>query len=250
MQEQAMVREFPFGYAKYLLKDLYDISLSNTDFIEKGKRVWRKIGNVAVGFYTANYTVPTNGLIEVPCNLVYVDSVHTKMETVHYVSDYLMYNVDNYSINSHFYADVEVIANINIRNLNEPAIHHRGSFVPFDYVIQDGTKYLKFSTENANLNIVLFYRGILVNEENLPLINTKEAEAIAAKLAEEDTMKKMFMKDPTAIQMYPVIKGEAGRLMASAKIAEVLTQNEWDRVLKTLVRADRKTYSNSYKLIS
>ena len=79
MEETASLREYHFGYGKYLAKDLFDISFSTGDYIEKARRIWKRINNIATVFYTYEFIVDDTCLIELPCNAVLVESLHTKL---------------------------------------------------------------------------------------------------------------------------------------------------------------------------
>ena len=96
---------------------------------------------------------------------------------------------------------------------------------------------------------VCIYRGIVMDKDGNPLLTRKEAEAIAYRMAFLDTQKKAFMRDPVATQMLSYIQNEAGKKMAAAKIPEYISQNQWNRILSTMTRHDRKVFWSSYKTL-
>jgi len=246
-QEQAASPFYDFMYPRFLLKDLYDISIQRDDYVERAYNIFRAIGNIAVGIYSFKFTIGENGVVELPCNVEFIEAVSSNTEKLGPDSDYtLIYSDENISPNA-FLADIVEDRTYTRSPIPQQSnLHALGSFIPYELI---GKSQLKFSADLSGTSGVCIYRGICVDDDNNPLLYRKEAEAIAAQMAFLDIQKKLFMKDPSAASIMPYIKQEAGRLMAAAKIPEHVTQNQWNRVFSAMTTHNRKVFNSSYKSI-
>lgn len=244
-QEQAASPFYDFMYPRFLLRDLYDINIQEDDYVERAYNVFRNIGNIATAIYSFKFTVGQDGMVELPCNVEFIEAVSTDTANIGRDGDYtLLYSDENLSPNG-FLADIILDPSYTrtpVPQLSD--LHPLGSFIPYELV---QNKYLKFTSEFNGMSGVCIYRGICVDDNNNPLLYRKEAEAIAAQLAFIDTQKKLFMRDPGAASILPYIKQEAGRLMAAAKIPEYITQNQWNRIFSAMTTHNRKVFNSSYK---
>jgi hypothetical protein len=244
-QEQTTVPFYDFMYPRFLLKDLYDIDMQEDDYLERAYNTYRAIGNIATGIHHFKFTVADDLKIELPCNCEFIESVSTDENLLMRQEDLIIYSATNSSLSPNsFLADV--ISNESLRRVYIPQssnLHPTGIFMPYD--LQG--RIMHFSTEQSGTKGNLIYRGILVDDNDNPILYRKEAEAIAAQLAYLHTQKQVFMRDPAAAGILAYIKPEANRLMAAAKIPESITQNQWNRILAARTRHDRKVFNSSYK---
>jgi hypothetical protein len=251
MQEQAASPFYDFMYPKYLLRDLYDIEMQPDDYLERAYNVFRSIGNIATGIYTFKFTVPQSGIVELPCNVEFIEAVSSNEgnSITGAEGDFtLLYSDSNISPNGYLADVVNDPTYTRVPLPQNSELHPLGSYMPYNLIgDKGGNKSLQFTEELIGFSGTCIYRGICVDDDNNPLLYRKEAEAIAAQLAFIDTQKKLFMRDPGAASILPYIKQEAGRLMAAAKIPEYITQNQWNRVFSAMTTHNRKVFNSSYK---
>lgn len=244
-QEQTTIPFYDFMYAKFLLKDLYDIDMHQDDYVERAYNVYRAIGNIATGVHHFKFTVGDDLKIELPCNCEFIESVSTDENLLMRQEDLIIYSATNSSLSPNsFLADI--ISNESLRRVYIPQssnLHPTGIFMPYD--LQG--RVMHFFPEQSGTKGNLIYRGVLVDDDDNPILYRKEAEAIAAQLAYLHTQKQVFMRDPAAAGILSYIKPEANRLMAAAKIPEYISQNQWNRIFAARTRHDRKVFNSSYK---
>ena len=89
---------------------------------------------------------------------------------------------------------------------------------------------LQFDQDYKSIKIV--YHGIIMDENELPLINDKEMRAIAAYVAYASTYREGLMKkDSNVISMANVIKADWLQYCNAARVSSNLSQNDMDAIL-------------------
>jgi len=246
-QDQTTIPFYDFMYPRFLLKDLYDIDMQLDDYVERAYNTYRAIGNIATGVHVFKFTVDNSLQVEIPCNCEFIESISTDENLLMRQEDLVIYSATNSSLSPNsFLADI--LSNESLRRVYIPQssdLHPTGIFMPYNL----HGKTLHFSSEQSGTKGVMIYRGILVDDNDNPILYRKEAEAIAAQLAFLHTQKQVFMRDPAAANILAYIKPEANRLMAAAKIPEYMSQNQWNRIFAAKTRNDRKVFNSSYKPI-
>jgi len=243
-QEQTATPFYDFMYPKFLLKDLYDIDMTPDDYLERAYNVFRAIGNIAVGVHSFSFTVDSTKKVKLPCNCEFIEAVSSDENPLMREEELVIYS-SNSNISPNAYL-ADIVSNEELRRIIIPQssnLHPTGQLVPYNLE----HKHLHFNDEQIGARCVCIYRGVLVDDQDNPLLFRKEAEAIAAKLAFVHTQKQVFMRDPAAANILAYIKPESERLMAAAKIPEYISQNQWDRILAAKVRNDRKVFNRSFK---
>lgn len=249
-QEQAGANFYDFMYGKYLLKDLFDITMHEDDYIERAYNTWRDIGNIATATHAFEFTIPTERKVMLPCNMEFVEAVSRGEHWVDYWGEhYTAFIVDGHMGQNQFLADAVTRNTVQYdrHDSQKSHLHPGGEFIPYELGGSPGNFFLLFDEKFVGQSGVCIYRGVVIDTDGNPLLNRKEAEAIAYRMAFLDTQKKAFMRDPAALQMITYIQGEAGKKMAAAKIPEHISQNQWNRILTTMTRHDRKVFNSSYK---
>ena len=95
--------------------------------------------------------------------------------------------------------------------------------------------------------VLVKYHGVIMDENELPLINDKEMRAIAAYVAYATIYKEGLMKrDSNIISMANVIKAEWLQYCNAARVSSNLSQNDMDAILDAKTTWDRKKYGISY----
>lgn len=251
MQEKASNPYYDFMYGKYLLKDLFDITLHEDDYLERAYNIWQDIGNTATALHAIDFTIDSDRIVKLPCNVELVESVSEGKRWLDANGEgWTLFHADTLVTDpNRFLADAVIKNPGKVQTDNQKSqLHAEGQYLPYELKGVPGSYYLHFDEKFVGSYGVCIYRGICVDDDGNPLLTRKEANAIAYKMAFVDTQKKAFMGNPEAKQLLGYIKQEAERLMAAAKIAEHLTQNEWNRLLSAKTRHDRKVFWSSYKL--
>lgn len=236
-----------FMNAKFLMKDLFGISMNDADFIEKAYRGFRKIGNIATATHAINSTV-SDCKVQLPCNVEFIESVSTGKTMLDPKNDIVYLYEDEYlpRANTYYYADILTSPSMNKINISRSQLHPTGQFIPYE--ICGKNESVKVSDTWEGQKILIIYRGQVLDEDGLPALTPKEVEAIAYYVAFIDTQKKTWMKEPGADKLLAYIKPESEIKLAAAKIPEYVSQNFWDEVLAANTRFDRKQFGSSYKL--
>ena len=250
-QEQAGGNFYDFMYGKFLLKELFDITKHEDDYIEHAYNVWRDIGNIATATHAFEFIVPQDRKVMLPCNMEFVEAVSRGEHWVdRWGEHYSAFIVDGHMGNNNQHLADSIVRNTaqyDHHDTQTSHLHPGGEFLPYNFAGSPGNWHLTFDEKFVGESGVCIYRGVVIDKDGNPLLNRKEAEAIAYRMAFLDTQKRAFMRDPAALQMMSYIQGEAGKKMAAAKIPEHITQNQWNRILTTMVRHDRKVFNSSYK---
>lgn len=246
MQEQAQVNFYDFMYGKYLLKENYDITMHVDDYVEKAYEIFRRIGNIASATHAYSEVLQESREIQIPCNAEFIESVTTKEEfNVEGNNQVLtIFNTDGAIVNQNTHLP-DLLTSGSTNYIKESQLHPDGQFIPYEIK----GKYLYFPEHYVGTEVVIIYRGIVVDDEGNPCINSKQAEAIAARLAFITTQKRAFMSDPAAMNMLSYIKMESERLLQAAAIPEHISQNAWDRLMDIKTSSNRKVFNSSYKAI-
>ena len=252
MQEQATNAFYDFMYGKFLLKDYFDITMHEDDYVERAYNTWRDIGNIATVLHSIPISIDSSCLIKLPCNVEMIEAVS---EGLHWPENHGEFFHASYgdpiitNPNS-FLADALVRSSNCVPLTGQHSqLHAKGEYIPYELVGTPGNYSLRFDPKFVGIEAVCIYNGICVDEDGNPLLTRKEAEAIAYKLAFIETQKKTFMGHKDAAQILSYIKQESSTKMAAARIAEYMTQNEWNRILSAKTRHDRKVFWSSYKLM-
>ena len=250
MQNQPNNPFYDFRYGQYLLKDLFDISIQDDDYLERAYNIYREINNVATGLHVCKFTIPEDCKVPMPCNLEFVDAVTSELSDDY--SEAVIYSAPNWDEVTSFSVMSDVLQYRVRSTFNKYSLQQRpnGEFINYELGGKPGSYYLEFSKDEVGKESYCIYRGIYMDHENNPLLHRKEAEAIAYKLALIDTQKKAFKGDQIAGNMLQYLMGESGRKMAAAKIAEHMTQNQIDQLLRTKTSHNRKVFWSSYKSIN
>ena len=133
-------------------------------------------------------------------------------------------------------------------------IEHRPKMNDIRYTEEKLLKY-KYSGNRLQFdrdytNILVKYHSVIKDNDDLPLVNSKEVAAIAAYVAYAATYKEGLMKkDGNIINLANTMKQDWWKACNAARISDHLTQNDMDAILDVKYSADRKHYGVSYKPI-
>lgn len=225
-----------FKYAISLAQMLYDIDINDMDtLIEIGLIAYNFIGNKNTKLNSEIVNVdPKSGMVKLPCKADLVEAItYPKAEDWNYTSnvknfgDYNTLNIEHYIEKSKQSVD---------------PLYTSGKFVKYR---REGN-YI-YVTENVELVCVIYHSEEL-DEEDLPLINDKEAVAIADYIAYTIKYKEALRSNNSAVfQMAQTIKKQWQIHCDAARVPEYVSQNEMNDLLEITSSYNRKVHGRSYK---
>ena len=221
-------------YAQYLANELYGVEMPEDKFEELALIALNHIGNKNCRTYRFFGQVDEDTLsLELPCNFVALISVCSAFEDWEHVT------------NKHWFGDPET-------SLIEQYIESTKMFK--DPLYQPG-KFLKYERVGNTLYfdkpyhfVGILYKGEVVNDDGLPEINDKEANAIAAYVAYTLKFKEgVQTMNANVVQMAAVLKQMWDIKCDQARSPEYISHNEMDEILDAKSNWNRKRYHKSYK---
>jgi len=217
-----------------LLNTLYGITIKESDFEEIALNAWELIGNKHTELKEYIGDVE-GGFLRLPCDCVEIESVSLPIVDAN-TTGTLIDGLDTDSISIERY--IELRPNFDSPYYNEEKL------VKYK---QAGDK-LQFDKDYKNVLVV--YHGVIMDENDLPLINDKEMRAIATYVAYATTYKEGLMKkDGNIVNMANMMKQDWWKACNAARVTHTLSQNDMDAILDAKTTFDRKRYGKSFKPI-
>ena len=213
---------------------LYGTNIDVSNFEDIAIVAWEQLPNRHTRLYRYK-TNTENKRIILPCNAFSIESVTIGIQDASMTSNLAIYpDTTNVYIESYIEG---------LKRHQDP-LYSKGRYLKYE---QEGDE-LVFIKDYSNVNIL--YKGIMLDDDGLPLINDKEIYAIALYLAYIDTFKKgLILKDTALVQLSSVLKNDWIKANRAASMPYHISQNEMDEILNASTRWDRKSYNRSYKPI-
>ena len=226
------MEEFHAAYSQANL--LYGLEMNPEDFEEIGLIAWERIGNKQVRLYRVSLDVDcVTKSAELPCNCDEIEAVTYGHEDWNYTSG-TQVNGD--------YDSAVVEEHIEIRKAYQDPLYQSGKYVK--YHRSGNTIYLEKDCGPINV----LYKGIELDEDGLPYINSKEKDAIAAFCAYIVYNKLgIANSNQNYLKIAQEAKGDWARLCDAARVAPSISQNEFNRILDAKTTWNRKIFNKSYK---
>lgn len=209
----------------------YGVNLKESDFEEIALNAWELIGtkHTELKEFIGNVE---DRFLELPCDCVEIEFVSLPIVDAD-ITDTLINGLDTESIAVETFIELRP-------NLGTP--------------YYNGEKFVKYKQIGNRLqfdrnyrDVLVKYHGIIMDDNDLPLINDKEMRAIAAYVAYATIYKEGLMKrDSNIISMANVIKAEWLQYCNAARVSSNLSQNDMDAILDAKTTWDRKKYGISY----
>lgn len=225
-----------FKYAITLAQMLYDVDINDMDtLIEIGLIAYNFIGNKNTSLsYEIVSVNPRTGIVKLPCKADLVEAItYPNIEDWNYTSniknfgDFNSLNVEQYIEKSKQSVDPLYISGRLVNYRRE------GNYI--------------YVTEKVDSVCVLYHTESL-DEDDLPLINDKEAVAIADYIAYTVKYKEALRTNNSAVfQMAQTIKKQWQIHCDAARVPEYVSQNEMNDLLEVLSSHNRKVHGRSYK---
>lgn len=225
-----------FKYAISLAQMLYDIDINDMDtLIEIGLVAYNFIGNKNTQLKSEIVNVDSkSGLVKLPCKADLVEAItYPNSEDWSYTS-----NVKNFGD----YNTLNVEQYIEKSKQSIDPLYMSGRFVKYR---REGN-YI-YVTEDIG-QVAILYHVETLDEDDLPLINDKEAVAIADYIAYTVKYKEALRSNNSAVfQMAQTIKRQWLIHCDAARVPEYVTQNEMNDLLDVTSSHNRKVHGRSYK---
>lgn len=228
--------EYNFLQAMYHCKQLYDVEFTDPDeFAEIGYNGWKLIGNRRT---TINKIVadvdPVTLTIELPCGVDFIESVTVQPE--------------NWNESTNIHSNGDYSSNyteqwIESTKSNTHPLYTSGRFIHYRRIGD------KLYFERAYRCVTIVYRGVVLDEDDLPIINDKEMEAIAVYVAYVVTYKQALRtKNQATFNFSQDLKKQWLFKCDEARTPnDPLSQNEFDEILDAHSRIPSKRFGNSFK---
>ena len=224
-----------FRYAISLAQMLYDIDINDMDtLIEIGLIAYGFIGNKSTQLKAEIVNVNKNGLVKLPCKVDLIEAItYPNVEDWNYTS-----NVKNFG-------------DFNSFNIEQYIERSKQSIDPL-YI---SGHYVKYRREGDYIyvnepieQVCVLYHTEQLDEDDLPLINDKEAIAIADYIAYTVKYKEALRSNNSAVfQMAQTIKKQWMIHCDAARVPEYVSQNEVNDLLDVMSSHNRKVHGRSYK---
>lgn len=223
-----------FHYVAVLLDQMYGIELNDEDLEELGLIAWEHIGNKNTRLYHYKACPDEENSITLPCNASSIEAVTTCYEDWN--------RVTNFSENGD--QRTSFIENsIEAQKIYKSPYYIPGKLVSYKQV--GGTLY--FARNYGTLNIL--YKGILADEDGLPLLTNKEAVAISTYIAYVQKYKEGLKTNNTVmINLAQNLEQKWAKQCDQARISE-LSQNDMNEILNVKDSWNRHSFGYSYKPI-
>ena len=223
-------------YAHFLANELYGVNISQDKFEELALIAHHQIGNKVCRTYRFFGAVDPQTLsIELPCNFTHLISVTCAMEDWEHVT------------NKHWNGDIDsayIEHYIENSKLFMDPLYQPGKFLNYEKV--GNTLY--FDRPYGLVGIL--YKGEVVNDDGLPDVNDKEAEAIAAYVAYTQMYKEgLKTRNTVSVNLAMNLEKQWNTLRAAARTPEYISQNEMDQILDAKTNWNRKQFRKTYKPI-
>ena len=225
-----------FKYALSLAQMLYDVDINDMDtLIEIGLVAYNFIGNKNTHLKSEIVNVDKrSGLVKLPCKANLVEAItYPNAEDWNHTS-----NVKNFGD----FNTLNVEQYIEQAKQNTDPLYMSGRLVKYR---REGN-YI-YVTEDIDQVSVLYHVEAL-DEDDLPMINDKEAVAIADYIAYTVKYKEALRSNNSAVfQMAQTIKRQWLIHCDAARVPEYVNQNEMNDLLEIASSHNRKVHGRSYK---
>lgn len=213
---------------------LYGVDMNEDDAIEIGLIAWNKIGNKQHRLFRFRTNIDCDTLsVELPCNCDRVEAVTYDFEDWKYTSndtvngDYQSQFIENY---------------IEGRKLYSNQLYISGKYAKYEQV----GDVLYFDKDYGHVNIL--YKGIVLDDDDLPYLSNKEVDAISCYLAFTKRFKEGWATHNQAmLQEAQLLEQKWLKLCDAARVKNYLNQNDMNKILDAKASYNRKIFNKSYK---
>lgn len=234
------MKKFDFYTALSQCYEMYGVELDEDTFETYAMSAWRKIGNKDYKMYLmhAHPEVDCEGgwFVCLPCNCDTVEAITLPFEDAQEMTT----TQPHYGVYSH---PIEQEIEGAKRMPNE--LYIPGKYVKFKEL---GDK-VYFTEPFPEVNIL--YKGLFAGEDGLPMLSTREIDAIALYCAYCYHYKRGLMtKDASELQIAQMLKTEWLQACSNARTPESISQNAMNEILCVMTSFNRSSYGRTHKPIN
>lgn len=212
---------------------LYGLEINEDDAVEIGLIAWNKIGNKQCRLYRYITNIDKDTLsVELPCNCDEVEAVTYGFEDWNYTTSDTVNGDYNSLFTEHY---------IEGRKGFKNAFYSSGRFVKYERV--NDTLYFE---ENYG-PIQILYKGVELDDDELPYLTEKEVDAIACYLAFTKRFKEGWATHNTQMIQEAQLLEQRWQKLCDAARVKYLNQNDMDKILDAKHRFNRKIFNKAYK---
>lgn len=219
-----------------ILQLLYNIDMDDEDAIDIGLIAWNKIGNHNFRLFRFRGKVGKDGKVDLPCNCPEdgLEAVTYDFEDWQYTSNMLVNGDYNSAFTEHY---------IEGRKALKDSFYMHGRYVKYD----KGYRCIYVHDHIPYVNIM--YKGPIVDDNGLPYITNKEAEAIACYIAYTEKFKQGWQtNNKDSLQTAQLLEQRWKQLCSQAKV-RYLNQNDMNEILDAKSSWNRHLFGKSQKPI-
>jgi len=214
------------------IKDNFGFDLNEDDVEEYVDDLLRQIGNLHVEYYKFRGKVvkaETGNFVDLPCNALSIDSVTTG-DDINHTS-----NTSTADQTSHYIK----------YNYTETGMHPDGAFIQ-----NWSNKGTRLVFDNYEGSVQIFYRGQLVDDNNIPMVTSMELYALAEFFNFMRNQRRYYTLPPTADLKDKMLmsKAELDGKIDRARVDFKFNQNLVNRYLDIKTSFNRKSFNRDIKL--
>lgn len=226
---------FTFGTAETQLRELYSIEMEHVQFENMAYIAWEKIGNKLYTLKTDLFE-PENGLITLPDGVNQIEAVYINTPDYPRTSNMGLPPRNN---------EAFIEGYIECRKWQKNDLYTSGMMIPFTIIGENQIKVPENYPE-----VLVLYKIISFDENGLPLINSKEVDAIAAYCAYSEFFKKSLQtRDQATFSMAQMLEQKWAKLCDHARTPISISENDFNAIGDVKYSWDRKSYGVSFKPI-
>lgn len=223
-----------FHYVAVLLDQLYGIEMDDENLEELGLIAWNLIGNKDIRFYRYRTCIGADNSVQLPCNVESIEAVTTNYEDWNRITNYS----EQGDLNSQY-----IESSIEAQKYFTSPYYMSGKLLP--YTTAGDTLY--FSRNYGTINIL--YKGVLLDDEGLPQLTDKEANAIATYLAYVTKYKEgLRTNNGNIINLATSLEAKWHKQCDQARVT-YLSQNDVNEILNVKDSWNRHSFGLSNKFI-
>ena len=224
----------------------YGVSINDYDYLDLAVDFLRDVRHFGSSDYYAVVKSDNKGDVILPCNLHEIDALVSLRLGLDKYSDRLLYKTENesnpFSMSDEYLAQVGIVDEL-LYWPNQTSEKRNGDgFITYRF-----KNKRVINVKAPNIQMVIAYSGLTVDEEGFPYITRKQANGIAAVVWHRDVLLKANRGDKNAINMLQYTMAESGRLKQASAIPEDITDNEIDEILNAKTSFNRKNYRRPSK---
>lgn len=224
-----------FHYISVLLDQFYGIEMEDDDMEEMGLMAWNLIGNKNIRLYRYRACInPKDNSVTLPCNALNSDGCVEAVTAIH--EDWE--RTTNYSNDGNFNSSL-VEQSIESEKYYQSPWYIPGKLLKYKQV---GDK-LYFTHNYGKVNIL--YKGVIMDEDELPEISDKEAMAIATYIAYVTKYKEgLITNNPNIINLANSLKVQWNQQCDQARMS-YLNQNDFNEIADINFSWNRPSYGKT-----